>query len=150
MSQKRILIVDDDLVMCQVLSRLLVNAGYQVLVANDGSQGVSVARHEKPDLILLDILFPPDVAHGGGIGWDGFLIIDWLRRQEEAKNIPIFMMTKADPEQYKNRAFAKGAAAFFHKPIDDAELLASIKTTLGESAPETDTSTEVTVKSTGI
>jgi CheY-like chemotaxis protein len=135
MTAKRILIVDDDSVTRDVLSRLLNGVGYQILTAIDGSQAVSMARHEKPDLILLDIIFPPDVAHGGGISWDGFLIIDWLRRQEEAKNIPIFMMTMADPAQYQNRALAKGAAAFFHKPIDHEALLAAIQKTIGEAAP---------------
>jgi CheY-like chemotaxis protein len=135
MSVKKILIVDDDSITRDVLSRLLNGTGYETLTATDGSQAVSVARREKPDLILLDILFPPDVAHGGGISWDGFVIIDWLRRQEEAKNIPIIMMTMADPAQYEKRAFAKGAAAFFHKPIDHEALLAAISSTIGESAP---------------
>jgi CheY-like chemotaxis protein len=136
MSQKKILIVDDDSVTQDVLSRLLNDAGYDMLTAADGSQAVSIARQEKPDLILLDIIFPPDVAHGGGIAWDGFLIIDWLRRQEEARDIPVFFMTMGDPEQYRNRAFAKGAAAFFHKPIDNDDLLATVRKTIGESSPE--------------
>lgn len=135
MTAKRILIVDDDSVTRDVLSRLLNGVGYEILTATDGSQAVSIARHEKPDLILLDIIFPPDVAHGGGISWDGFLIIDWLRRQEEAKNIPVIMMTMGNAEEYQNRAFAKGAAAFFHKPIDHEELLAAIRATIGEMGP---------------
>jgi CheY-like chemotaxis protein len=136
MNPKKILIVDDDSVTRDVLSRLLNDVGYDFLTASDGSQAVSIARQEKPDLILLDILFPPDVGSGGGISWDGFLIIDWLYRMEEAKNIPIFVMTMGEPEEYRNRAFAKGAAAFFHKPIDHDELIATIRKTLGEAAPE--------------
>jgi CheY-like chemotaxis protein len=135
MDAKKILIVDDDLVTREVLTRLVNDNGYEFLTAADGSQAVSIARHEKPDLILLDILFPPDVAHGGGISWDGFLIVDWLRRQEEAQNIPFIMMTMADPAQYQNRALAKGAVAFFHKPINPEELLAVIRKTIGEAAP---------------
>jgi CheY-like chemotaxis protein len=136
MSQKKILIVDDDPVTQDVLSRLLNDAGYDILTAAEGSQAVSIARQEKPDLILLDVIFPPDVAHGGGIAWDGFLIIDWIRRQEEAKDIPIFIITMGDPEQYRNRAFAKGAAAFYHKPIDHEDLLATVRKTIGESSSE--------------
>lgn len=137
MDLKKILIVDDDPVILHKLTRLLNDIGYDILTATDGSQAVNIARHEKPDLILLDIIFPPDVAHGGGIAWDGFLIIDWLRRLEEAKNIPIFVMTMGDAEQYRNRAFAKGAAAFFHKPIDNDDLLATVRKTLGEASTET-------------
>jgi len=136
MDPKKILIVDDDSIIRDVLSRLLNDSGYDILTAADGSQAVSIARQERPDLILLDLIFPPDVAHGGGISWDGFLIIDWLHRLDEAKNIPIFVMTMGAAEQYQNRSFAKGAAAFFHKPIDNDDLLAAIRNTLGESTPE--------------
>jgi len=137
MNPKRILVVDDDSVTLDVLTRVLNDIGCDVLTATDGSQAVTIARQEKPDLILLDIIFPPDVGHGGGIPWDGFLIIDWLHRLEEAKNTPIFVMTAGDPEQYKNRAFAKGAAAFFQKPINNDDLIAAVKNTIGETASET-------------
>jgi CheY-like chemotaxis protein len=137
MDQKKILIVDDDPILVKGLTRVLNDAGYDILTAKDGSEAVSVARHEKPDLILLDVLFPPDVEHGGGIAWDGFLIMDWLRRQEETKSVPIFMITMGDTEKYRNIAFARGAAAFFHKPIDRDELLTAVRQTLGEVSAET-------------
>src|SRR5215831_249634 len=127
MSSKRILVVDDDRPTVERLRRLLNDVGYDVLSALDGSEGVSIARHEKPDLILLDIVFPPDVGHGGGIPWDGYLIIDWLRRQEEAKDIPVVMITAADPDQHRSRAFAKGAIGFFPKPINAEELVELLK-----------------------
>jgi CheY-like chemotaxis protein len=150
MSRKRVLIVDDDPVVCEVLARLLNDAGYNVATATDGSQGVSIARQKKVDLILLDMIFPPDVAHGGGIAWDGFLIIDWLRRMEEAKDVPIFVMTMGDAEQYRNRAFAKGAAAFFHKPMDRDELLATVRKTIGEASTDEGDTVHVTLASTRI
>ncbi len=137
MAQQKILIVDDDPILVKGLTRQLNDEGYDILTAKDGSKAVSVARHEKPDLILLDVLFPPDVEHGGGIAWDGFLIMDWLRRQEETKSVPIFMITMGDTEKYRNIAFARGAAAFFHKPIDRDELLTAVRQTLGEVATET-------------
>jgi CheY-like chemotaxis protein len=123
MNDKRILIVDDDSPTRDMLARLLHASGYGTLTAVDGSQAVSIARHERPDLILLDLIYPPDVGSGGGVAWDGFLIMDWLHRLEEAKDIPVFVMTMGNPEKYRNSAFAKGAAAFFHKPINDEELL---------------------------
>jgi CheY-like chemotaxis protein len=137
MDPKKILIVDDDSVTLDVLTRVLNDLGYDILRATDGSQASTIARQERPDLILLDILFPPDVAHGGGIAWDGFLIIDWLRRMDEAKDIPIFVMTMGDEAQYKNKAFAKGAAAFFHKPINYDDLAELVKKTIGESSTDT-------------
>jgi len=135
MSRRKILVVDDSPIILRALSLKLTAAGYDVLTAADGGEAVSLARHELPDLILLDISFPPDVAHGGGVPWDGFLIMNWLRRQEEAKNIPIIIITGGEPERYKERALAAGAAYFFHKPIENEELLAVIRQTLGDQVP---------------
>ena len=132
MSRKKILVVDDNPVILKTLSMKLTAAGYDVLTAVDGGEAVSLARHERPDLILLDISFPPDVANGGGVPWDGFLIMSWLRRLEEAKNIPIIVITGGEPEKYKERALAAGAVSFFHKPIEHVELLAVIRQTLGD------------------
>src|SRR5437773_140530 len=85
----KILVVDDNKVILKILSMKLGASGYQVITAEDGSGAVNAVRTQKPDLILLDINFPPDVAHGGGVPWDGFRIMDWVRRLDEAKNIPI-------------------------------------------------------------
>ncbi len=132
---KRILIVDDNQIILKTLSLKLKSHGYEVLTALDGSEAVRLARKEQPDLILLDIAFPPDVAHGGGVPWDGFLIMDWLKRMDEAQGIPIFIISGTDPSKYKDRAMAAGAIAYFQKPIDNDQLLAAIRQTLGEEAP---------------
>ena len=110
----------------------LKSSGYDVLTAVDGSEAVAAARQQKPDLILLDLSFPPDVGHGGGVPWDGFLIMDWLRRFDEAKNIPVIVITGGDPAKYKERALASGAVSYFQKPVDNEKLLAVIRQTLGE------------------
>jgi two-component system cell cycle response regulator len=107
-----------------------------VLTADNGGEAVRLARAEQPDLILLDINFPPDVGHGGGVAWDGFLIMDWLRRMDEAKSIPIIVVTGGDPIKYEHRSLAAGAVAFFHKPIDNAALLQIIRQTLGDTEQE--------------
>jgi len=133
MERKKILVVDDSPVILAALSIKLKTNGYDVLTALDGSSAVSNARQEKPDLILLDISFPPDVAHGGGVPWDGFLIMNWLRRLEEARNIPIIVITGGDPVKFKDRAIAAGATSFFHKPFENDELLAMISQVLGQA-----------------
>ncbi|HLX69897.1 MAG TPA: response regulator [Verrucomicrobiae bacterium] len=130
MNRKRILVVDDNAIIVKTLSMKLQSAGYDVLKALDGSEAVSAARKEKPDLILLDISFPPDVAHGGGIPWDGFLIIEWLHRIDEAITIPIIVISGGDPAKYKERSFKSGAVAYFQKPVDNEQLLATIHQTL--------------------
>src|SRR5262249_35678551 len=106
---------------------------FEVLTAADGATAVSTVRREKPDLILLDITFPPDVAHGGGVPWDGFLIMAWLKRMEEAQGIPIIIITGGNAADLKQRSLAAGAVDFFQKPIDNDQLLAAIHSHLGEA-----------------
>jgi CheY-like chemotaxis protein len=141
MSRNKILIVDDSRIILKALSMKLGSCGYEVLTAEDGSAAVATARKEQPDLILLDLNFPPDVAHGGGVGWDGFVIMEWLRHLDESKNIPIIVITGGDPDKFKARATALGAVAFFRKPVCNEELIATIRKTLGEESPPTVTST---------
>jgi DNA-binding response OmpR family regulator len=139
MKAKTILIVDDDQAALDALSQLVKSAGYECLTATDGATAVSIARQEQPELMLLDLLYPPDVAHGGGINWDGFLLMDWMRRMCGAGRTPMFIVTVAEAAEYKNRALAKGAAAFFQKPVNGDELVAAIRATIGEGsvpAPE--------------
>jgi DNA-binding response OmpR family regulator len=126
MMRKRILIVEDNPVELKALAYKLNSSGFDVLTAEDGAVAISTARRDRPDLIVLDISFPPDVAHGGGVPWDGFLILNWLRRLEEAKNTPVVFVTAGDPEKLKTRALAAGAVSFFRKPYDTEALVAVI------------------------
>jgi DNA-binding response OmpR family regulator len=130
MNRKKILIVDDNEVIRKTLT-LKLNNEYDILTAEDGSQAVSAARMKKPDLIILDIGFPPEVS---SVPWDGFRIIQWLRRMEEAKNTPIFIITGSSSSKHRDQAIAEGAAAFFQKPIDNDQLLNAIKNTLNKTA----------------
>ena len=126
---KKILVVDDNEIILKVLSLKLQGAGYQVITALDGAQAVAAARKEKPDLVLLDIGFPPDVD---GVPWDGFRVMEWLQRLDTARKIPIIIITGSEDPKYKERAASSGAVAFFHKPIDHDDLLKVIRATLGE------------------
>ncbi len=123
---EKVLIVDDDPVVVKAISMKLMSKGYKVCTAMDGSQAVKAVREEKPDIMVLDISFPPDV----GQAWDGFRIIEWLRRFDEAKKVPIIIMSGGEIEKYKNRALAAGAVAYFQKPVDNEELLSTIRKTL--------------------
>jgi CheY-like chemotaxis protein len=136
MSHNKILIVDDSLVFLKAMSKLLEAKGYQVFAAEDGAAALSTVRREKPDLILLDINFPPDVAHGGTVNWDGYRIMDWLRRMDEAKGVPIIITTGEDPAKSKERCRALEVAGYFRKPVDHEELLASIRRALDGKARE--------------
>lgn len=133
-TRRKILIVDDNLVILKTLGSKLEASGYLVLTAEDGSSAVSIARREQPDLILLDLCFPPDVAHGGGVAWDGFLILNWLRRMEEAVNTPIVIISNDDSPITRQRCLEAGVAGYFHKPIDRDQLLGMVERILGTNA----------------
>src|SRR6267142_1548484 len=91
-SPRKILLVDDNKIILQTTSTKLKAAGYQVLTAEDGGSAIRQVRQLQPDLILLDLNFPPDVGHGGGIPWDGLLILTWLRNNGMHK-IPVIVIT---------------------------------------------------------
>jgi adenylate cyclase len=133
---RRILVVDDDRVILKMLSTFLTANGFQVITAADGSEAASSVAKEKPDLILLDLLFPPDAMNVGGALQDGFYIIQWLRRMGHAETIPIIIISADHSEKDRQRVLDAGAVAFFPKPIDRNALLAAIHTTLGTKTPD--------------
>jgi CheY-like chemotaxis protein len=131
---KKILVVDDDEVILRTLSIALSSNGYYVYLAADGPEAVRVVTREKPDLILLDLIFPVDAANVGGALQDGFFIIQWLRRMGEAENIPIIVISGDNSTKDKQRALDAGAVDFFTKPIDQIGLLAAIGRVLSGEA----------------
>ncbi len=136
--RKKILVVDDNLVVRKILGMRLQKSGYEVLEAADGGAALGIVRTNKPDLILLDIFFPPDVAVGGGAAWDGFHIMEWLRRMDHAKDVPVMIITGSNPEEYRERSLKAGAVAFFQKPVNEEELLAAVHRTFGDDVRAAD------------
>ncbi len=125
---KKILVVDDNPVMLKVLLLGLKSNGFDVFTAVDGPEAFTIVRQEKPDLILLDIFFPPDIFESGNT-WDAFVIMHWLQRMggSHASSIPVFVMSGAEPKEYKARCLAAGAADYFQKPIKIPELVDAIQ-----------------------
>lgn len=134
--KKRILVVDDNVVFLKAMSFKLRDCGYEVLTAVDGASAVNTVRRLIPDLILLDLNFPPDVAHGGGVGWNGLLILNWLRRMNEAQHVPVIAITGGDPQKFKTECDAAGVLNIFQKPADNDDLLTAIRRALKEESPE--------------
>lgn len=130
-TKKKILIVDDDGVIITSLTMKLKASGFDVITARDGSTAVSAVRTQKPDAILLDINFPPEFM---AVTWDGFQIMEWLRRLEEGAKTPIFIVTGGDPEKYIARARELGALAFFRKPVVHDQLIAALRRVLAEES----------------
>lgn len=130
-SAKKILVIDDNRVVLTATSFVLRNKGYEVMLAESGAEALTALRKERPDLILLDLDFPPDIGNVGAGLRDGFLIIDWARRMCHADKIPVIIVSSLDPEQYKAKAQAAGIPTFFRKPVDKEKLLAAIADALG-------------------
>ena len=108
----RILIVDDENDLIELVKFRLAGLGCEFLVANDGVQALSQARQFKPDLILLDILLPD---------LDGLSVCEILRRQPATKGIPVIFMSALSGDVTKRTA-SMHAYDFFTKPLDLARL----------------------------
>jgi CheY-like chemotaxis protein len=126
----KILVIDDNPIIQRTIYFALRDKGYKVFMSGEIAGALNLVRKEKPDLILLDINFPPEASVGGD-GHDGFWALDWMQRMDEVKGIPIIIISGDAPEKSKPRALAAGAAGYFHKPINKDELAATIAGLLG-------------------
>jgi CheY-like chemotaxis protein len=133
LTSKKILVIDDNKVVLTAMTLMLQAKGYHVMVAETGADAIGILRRDKPDLILLDLDFPPDEGNIGGGLRDGFLILDWARRMCDAEKIPVIIVSALDPETYKDKAQAHGIPTYFHKPVDKEQLLAAIHSSLGDA-----------------
>ena len=125
MSGNKILIVEDDRDLLKSLSIRLKASGYSVSWAMDAAMAASVARREQPDVILLDLGLPAG---------DGFDVIQRLKKVPELKEIPVVVITARDPESSREESLNRGASAYLHKPVDDDELLATVREAMSEPA----------------
>jgi signal transduction histidine kinase len=113
-----ILIVDDTPTNLGVIFDLLANAGFQVLVAQDGEDAIEQLEYATPDLILLDVIMP---------GIDGFETCRRLKAEESTKDIPIIFMTALSETVDKVKGLSLGAVDYITKPLQHEEVLARVK-----------------------
>jgi len=119
---RRILVVDDNPIVLKAFELKLKSDGFTVFTLG-GAEGVaSTAEEERVELIILDINFPP----GGAMEWNGFTIMQWLRRFPELAGTPVILISGSDAAQYREKALQAGAVAFFQKPVLYKDLLATI------------------------
>jgi len=133
MNNNRILIVDDSLIVLRTLEHKLAEAGYKPATAADGSEALEKTAQLRPDLIIVDVNLPPDVNQGG-VAWDGFRLIEWLRHTGSAGAAPAVIITSDDLESHRDRAVGAGAVAMFQKPIDMEELMETIREQLQQTS----------------
>jgi two-component system cell cycle response regulator DivK len=127
---RRILVVDDNEVVLKAFEMKLRASGFKVFTTPKPGDVASCADECKAELILLDINFsPPGYT---AMEWNGFGVIQWLRRFPELASIPVILMSGADSAKCEEKALASGAVAFFSKPVDYPKLLATILQYLGD------------------
>lgn len=132
----KILIVDDEINIRELVKFNLEKAGYKVTEAADGSSAVNFARTEKPDLIILDLMLP---------GMDGLEVCRVLKSQRETSGIPIIMLTAKNEEIDKIIGLELGADDYMTKPFSSRELVARVKAVLRRSQKDTTPAGELTV-----
>ena len=118
----RILIVDDSPTEMYKLTAMLEKHGHQVLKAENGADGVALARQEKPDAVLMDIVMPV---------LNGFQATRQLSKDPETSAIPVLVVTTKDQETDRIWAKRQGARGFVTKPVEEDDLIAKLKEVLG-------------------
>jgi CheY-like chemotaxis protein len=121
----KILLVEDNEMNRDMLSRRLVKRGYDVSIAIDGEQGVAMARSEMPALILMDMSLP---------GLDGWEATRQIKASPETRGIPVIAITAHAMFGDREKAIAAGCDDFDTKPVDLPRLLEKIETLLGRAS----------------
>jgi two-component system alkaline phosphatase synthesis response regulator PhoP len=122
MTYQTILVVDDEPHIIEVVQDYLEQTGYRVLTARDGQTAMTLTRHERPDLIVLDLMLP------GGV--DGLDVCRRVRRDSGLADIPIVMLTARDEEPDKLIGLELGADDYVTKPFSPREVVARVKAVL--------------------
>jgi len=121
-----ILVVDDEPEIIKLVRAYLEGAGYRVVTAKNGREALLVTRHEKPDLIVLDLTMPE---------MDG---IEFTRRLRQEKNTPIIMLTARVQETDRIIGLELGADDYVTKPFSPREIVARVRAVLRRAQPETE------------
>jgi DNA-binding response OmpR family regulator len=128
MAEERILIVDDDEDILLIVQTILANAGYSVLVARNGREGVDLALESRPDLILLDVMMP---------GMDGWQVCRQMKASPMGREIRVVMVTALQDWMDKRQALETGADDYVEKPFELAKLAAVVERNIAQLPQKT-------------
>ena len=121
--KKKILLVDDSATILMMERMILTKFPYEVLTAVDGEQAIALAVAEQPDLILMDVVMPK---------MNGFDACRRIRQEDPIKGTPIIMVTTRGEVQNMENGFESGCNDYVTKPINPTELMAKLRTFLGD------------------
>ena len=120
-SWKSILIIDDDETLIKIIRPILISHGFSVLTSTTGEDGLQIARLQKPDLIILDVILP---------GIKGREVCKELKRDEKTKNIPVVFLTAKDSEDDIKAEIEVGGETHLTKPVHAKALISTIQNIL--------------------
>ncbi len=120
---KRVLIVEDEEPVQTTLKARLEAIGYATLSAFDGEEGLRLAREEKPDLIILDLVLPKR---------DGYSLCRLLKSDQRYRHIPVLVLSGRSRDRDQGRGLSTGADAYMMKPFDSTELVSTVRRLLEE------------------
>lgn len=129
MSEKSILIIEDEFPIRYLIEHQLKEYGFSVMMAKDGPEGIREAIKKRPDLIVLDAMMP---------GMDGFEVCLQIKSDPDTSEIPIIFLTANQAPDYKKRAFHVGADDFLTKPFKADDLVAHISAILRRAEDKSD------------
>jgi chemosensory pili system protein ChpA (sensor histidine kinase/response regulator) len=115
---KKILVIDDEKVMADMIRGFLVNKGYKVFNAYSGAEGISAVKETAPDLIVLDLQMPK---------MNGFEVRSYLKKNPAAVNIPVIVFTLSVSEASRNRSMMMGASKYLDKSLGEEVLAMEIE-----------------------
>lgn len=121
MANEKILVVDDDTNICELLRLYLTKEGYQVTVANDGEEGLEKFNQVKPDMVLLDVMMPK---------MDGWEVLKTIRKYSQ---VPVIMLTARSEERDELQGFSLGVDEYISKPFSPKILVARVDAILRRS-----------------
>ncbi len=127
----KVLVVDDDRPLCNIVAEVLLGEDIEVLQAHDGAEGLTLARRERPDLIILDVMIPV---------MSGYEVCRSLRKSFLTANIPVIMLTALGDPMEKVKGLAEGADDYLTKPFHPHELRSRMITHLRRSERDVQTS----------
>lgn len=123
-TKRKILIVDDEKELVKLITFHMTIAGYDVLSANSGIEALEICEHQRPDLIILDIMLPRI---------DGWEVCRRLRQNPHTSNIPIIMLSALSEVDDKLKGFDLGTDDYVTKPFSPRELVVRVKRVLARS-----------------
>lgn len=123
---KRILVVDDEVDVLEVVRARLAANNYEVITARSGMEALRICSNQTPDLIILDIMMPQ---------LDGLSTLKELRKIPEIKDTPVIMLSVKEKEKMEGLFYFQNITAYIEKPFEPAEFVDKVKQALGETEP---------------